>query len=47
MRRFLAMPFIIIGIPIFALGVIIRFGLEDTSKIFESLNKTLVKIKGK
>lgn len=46
-RKYLAFPFILIGIPIFVVGVVIRFGLEDSCKVLEALNKTIHKIKGK
>ena len=43
--KFLCIPFILIAIPFLAIGLLIRFGLEDTDYILEQFVRVLEELK--
>ena len=39
-RKFLCTPFILVSIPILCIGLLFRYGLEDTIDIFDDIKKS-------
>lgn len=39
--KFLCMPFILLAVPLLAIGLIIRFGLSDAVDILEEFTQTI------
>jgi hypothetical protein len=39
--KFLSLPFVFISLPFLCIGMLIRYGLEDTVDILEKFNATL------
>lgn len=46
-RKLVSAPFVFLGGVLFFFGVAVRFGLDNTNKILESLTKTVNKYKDK
>lgn len=45
MRKFLAIPFSLIGVILFSIGLLIRFGISDAGDIVEEFQDTIKKYK--